>query len=160
MDVEAASRESLQLFSANPIRHSEYDAFMLRLHQFLKGNDELQERARKKFRHFAPGTAWLAFTDGFCHARPAASYTLEHSFFVKPQDLVLPELSRSPCGSGAGGNQSAHRGGDVTRRAMQNSIVPPSSTDVPCLPSRMRVLQFALDTKLPMLDTRLLEVVR
>ena len=60
---------------------------------FLKVNDEFQERARKKFRHFAPGTAWLAFTDGFCHADLRGRCTLEQSFFVKPQDLVLPDLA-------------------------------------------------------------------
>jgi hypothetical protein len=72
-------------------RLSAYDEFMLRMHHFLKRNEEFQERARKRFFRFAPGTAWLAFTDGFCHAELRGRFALEHSFFVKPQSLLFPE---------------------------------------------------------------------
>ena len=74
-------------------RQTEYDAFMLRLHHFLKSHDPFQETARKKVRHFAPGTAWLAFTDGICHAELRGRFTLEHSFFVHRQQLALPQLA-------------------------------------------------------------------
>src|SRR5262249_52574714 len=44
-------------------RRSEYDTFMLRLHDFLKGCERFQERCRKRLWHFPPGSAWLACTD-------------------------------------------------------------------------------------------------
>ena len=47
---------------------SDYDDFMIRLERFLRNSDEFQEKSRRKFERFAPGAAWLAFTDGFCHA--------------------------------------------------------------------------------------------
>jgi hypothetical protein len=82
----------MKFFQTGP-RSSEYDEFMLRLHHFLKGHDDFQDRARKKFHHFAPGTAWLSFTDGFCYAELRGRFILEHSFFVDTRDLVLPELA-------------------------------------------------------------------
>jgi hypothetical protein len=39
----------------------------------------------------SPGTAWLAFTDALSHAELRGQYALEHSFFVAPQSLALPE---------------------------------------------------------------------
>jgi hypothetical protein len=81
------------LFGSESLARTEYDHFMLRLHHFLKSNDEYQEQARKKFWHFAPGSAWLAFTDGFTHAELRGRFALEHSFFVAPSALVLPDQS-------------------------------------------------------------------
>jgi hypothetical protein len=81
----------LRLFDRDDLQRSEYDDFMLRLHHFLKSRDDFQERARKKFHQFAPGTAWLAFTDGFCHAELRGRFILEHSFFIDPQHLALPD---------------------------------------------------------------------
>jgi len=72
---------------------SEYDDFMMRLRRCLRDNDEFQEKARRKFEHFAPGAAWLAFTDGFCHADLRGQFLLEQSFLVAPQDLLFPELA-------------------------------------------------------------------
>lgn len=84
---------------------SEYDHFMLRLHHFLKGNEEYQEQARKKFWHFPPGSAWLAFTDGFCHAELRGRFALEQTYFVSPEALTLPD--RSPAVMFARASRSA-----------------------------------------------------
>lgn len=71
--------------------HAPYDAFMRRLHHFLKANDEFQERAPRRFWKFAPGSAWLVFTDGVSHAELRGRFALEHSYFIAPQTLVLPD---------------------------------------------------------------------
>jgi len=71
----------------------EYDRFMLRLHQFLKSNEEYQERALLRLCHFQPGEAWLAFTDGVSHAELRGQFALEHSFFVPLNVLSRPELA-------------------------------------------------------------------
>jgi hypothetical protein len=82
-----------RLFRPNRERRSEYDSFMLRLHDYLKANDEFQERCRKRFWTFAPGSFWMAFTDTASHAVLRGRYALEHSYFIAPEDLALPDES-------------------------------------------------------------------
>jgi hypothetical protein len=72
---------------------SPYDAFMLRLHDFLKANDEFQERGPKRFWKFPPGSAWLVMTDTASHAALRGRYALEHSYFIAPETLALPDES-------------------------------------------------------------------
>ena len=85
----------LSLFQPNASERTEYDDFMLRLHHFLKTNDEFQERAARKLWHFKPGTAWLLFSDTVSHAELRGQYALEHSFLVARQTLALPDESPS-----------------------------------------------------------------
>jgi len=95
----------LGLFQPNVLERTEYDEFMLRLHHFLKSCDEFQERATRHLWHFKPGTAWLLFSDTISHAELRGQYALEHSFFVAPQTLALPDesppiLLERMCGAG------------------------------------------------------------
>src|SRR5262249_5082268 len=85
------SRRLLGLVHPNRGRRTDYDEFMLRLHDFLKGNEEFQERSRKRVWKFAPGSMWLVLTDTCSHAALRGRYALEHSYFVAPEALVLPE---------------------------------------------------------------------
>jgi len=66
---------------------------MLRFHDYLKGNDEFQERAPKKLWTFPPGSAWVAMTDACSHAVLRGRYALEHSYFVEPSVLAVPDES-------------------------------------------------------------------
>jgi 3-deoxy-D-manno-oct-2-ulosonic acid (Kdo) hydroxylase len=77
----------------NPYGRSAYDAFLLKMHHFLKGDDAFQERGRKRYWSFPPGSAWLLFADGLSHAVLRGQFALEHSFFVSREALVLPELA-------------------------------------------------------------------
>ncbi|MCC6418673.1 MAG: Kdo hydroxylase family protein [Gemmataceae bacterium] len=86
-------RRLLGLFQPGLRARSEYDAFMLRLHDFLKECEEFQERGRKRLWRFAPGSAWLAFTDTVSHAELRGRYALEHSYFVCPDTLALPDAA-------------------------------------------------------------------
>ncbi len=83
----------LSIFQPGSSRRTVYDHFMLRFHHFLKASDHLQERSPKRFWHFPPGSAWLAFTDSLSHGDLRGRYALEHSFFIAPQSLALPELA-------------------------------------------------------------------
>jgi hypothetical protein len=74
-------------------RRTVYDTFMLRFHDFLKANEEFQERGPKRFWTFLPGSAWVVFTDTASHAALRGRFALEHSFFVAPQSLALPHES-------------------------------------------------------------------
>ena len=66
---------------------------MLRFHDYLKANDEFQERGPKRFWTFPPGACWLAMTDTASHAVLRGRYALEHSYFIAPEALALPEES-------------------------------------------------------------------
>lgn len=83
----------LDLFQPGSEKRTAYDRFMLRLHHYLKSNDRFQERAPRRFWHFPPNSAWLLFSDGLSHAELRGRYALEHSFFISPKALVLPDES-------------------------------------------------------------------
>src|SRR5207245_630655 len=58
----------LRLFNPHRPPNSVYDDFMLRFHDFLKGNDTFQEHCPKRYWTFPPGSAWIVFTDTVSHA--------------------------------------------------------------------------------------------
>jgi hypothetical protein len=86
-------RGVLGLFAPRRRRRTAYDTFMLRFHDFLKANDDFQEHCPKRFWSFQPGSAWLVFTDTASHAVLRGRFALEHSYFVAPRSLVLPDES-------------------------------------------------------------------
>jgi hypothetical protein len=81
----------LRLFRPGRPPRSTYDAFMLRFHDYLKAHEEFQERGPKRFWKFPPGSAWLALTDTCSHAVLRGRYALEHSYFIDPSALALPD---------------------------------------------------------------------
>jgi hypothetical protein len=81
----------LRLFQPGRPARSEYDAFMLRFHDFLKANDDFQEKGPKRFWRFPPGACWLAITDTASHAVLRGRFALEHSYFLDPRSLALPD---------------------------------------------------------------------
>jgi hypothetical protein len=83
----------LGLFHRDHERSTASDLFMLRLHDYLKRNLEFQQRGPRRLWRFPPGSAWLAMTDGCAHAELRGRFALEHSFFIAPQVLALPELA-------------------------------------------------------------------
>lgn len=88
--LERARAGLRQLFSTHATGRTAYDVFMLRFHDFLKTNDRFQEHCPKRYWTFAPGSAWLAFTDSVSHAALRGRYALEHSYFVPTHVLFLP----------------------------------------------------------------------
>jgi hypothetical protein len=81
----------LRLFRPGRPPRSAYDAFMLRFHDYLKANEDFQEGAPKRFCKFPPGSAWMAMTDTCSHAVLRGRFALEHSYFVAPEGLALPD---------------------------------------------------------------------
>jgi hypothetical protein len=88
-----AQDSMLRLFRPGRPTRSAYDSFMLRLHDYLKANTEFQERVPKRYWKFAPGSAWMAITDTCSHAVLRGRYALEHSYFLAPHSLALPDES-------------------------------------------------------------------
>lgn len=85
----------LRIFNPKRAERSDYDAFMLRFHDYLKNNDQFQEREPKCVWKFPPGSVWLAMTDTCSHAVLSGQYALEHSYFIAPESQVLPGESPS-----------------------------------------------------------------
>jgi hypothetical protein len=87
------TRRILALFHSPRTQRTAYDQFMLRFNHLLKVSEEFQDRSPRRFWTFPSGTAWLLFSDGLSHAVLRGQFALEHSFFVHPSTLVLPEES-------------------------------------------------------------------
>jgi hypothetical protein len=83
----------LGIFRPGKPRRSAYDEFMLRFHNFLKTNEQFQDRCRKRIWSFPPGSAWMVMTDTASHAALRGRFALEHSYFIAPQTLTLPHES-------------------------------------------------------------------
>jgi hypothetical protein len=81
----------LRIMRPAQVRRTSYDLFMRRFHDFLKRHEPFQERAAKHLWSFAPGSVWLAMTDACSHADLRGRYALEHSYFVPPSVLALPD---------------------------------------------------------------------
>lgn len=82
----------LGLFRPGRARRSVYDSFMLRFHNFLKANRAFQADSPRRW-EFPPGSAWAVMTDTASHAVLSGRYALEHSYFISPDALALPEES-------------------------------------------------------------------
>jgi hypothetical protein len=82
---------AVRLFRPGRAARSAYDAFMLRFHDYLKANEEFQECGPKRIWKFPPGSAWMALTDTCSHAVLRGRFALEHSYFIDPESLVLPD---------------------------------------------------------------------
>jgi hypothetical protein len=91
--LQQIGQSVLTLFRPGMARRSEYDRFMLRFHDYLKMNEEFQERGPKYLHTFPPGSVWLAMTDTCSHSVLRGRYALEHSYFIPPAVLALPEES-------------------------------------------------------------------
>jgi hypothetical protein len=91
--IHRLQKSVIGLFHPTRAKRSVYDEFMLRFHDYLKGNDEFQEKGPKRFWSFAPNSAWLSFTDTTSHAVLRGRYALEHSYFISPHSLALPNES-------------------------------------------------------------------
>jgi hypothetical protein len=91
--LEKLGQNLVSLFRPHVGRRSEYDLFMLRFHDYLKLNEEFQEKGPKYLHTFPPGSVWVAITDTCSHAVLRGRYALEHSYFVSPTVLALPEES-------------------------------------------------------------------
>lgn len=68
-----------------------YDNWMLNFHNFLKENSHFQATCRKNTWQFAPGSAWLVYTDMVSHSVLSGQYALEQTFIIDYRSQVLPE---------------------------------------------------------------------
>lgn len=70
-----------------------YDMFMLRFHDYLKENQEFQEKCRKVRMEFPPGATWMVFTDGVAHAVLSGRFAIEQTILIPPSALIAPQFA-------------------------------------------------------------------
>jgi hypothetical protein len=75
-----------------PLR-SPYDEFMLKMHNFLKENEEFQKNCPKDHWEFPPRSCWIVFTDQVSHAALSGQYALEQTFLIPENALLFPDRS-------------------------------------------------------------------
>ncbi len=72
---------------------SPYDHFMLKMHNFLKENEDFQKNCFKQYWEFPPHSCWAVFTDQVSHAALSGQYALEQTLFVPQKALLFPDRS-------------------------------------------------------------------
>ncbi len=77
------------------VDRSQYDAFMLHFHDWLKGNREYQENCPKYRFALPPGSTWLVFTDVVPHAVLGGRLALEQTVIVSRESLEDAERAPS-----------------------------------------------------------------
>lgn len=82
-----------KLLGKKSVERSNYDAFMLRFHDFLKLNEEYQHRYPKQQIEFPPNSTWMCFTDAVPHAVLTGQFALEQTLIVPLDAMVTPQKS-------------------------------------------------------------------
>ena len=85
---------ALDLLGITKSRRSDYDHYMLRLHDHMKADTAYQSTVAQRLFEFPPGCTWLCFTDQVSHAAMGGQYALEQTFYL-PVD-AMSDPSRSP----------------------------------------------------------------
>ncbi len=71
----------------------EYDRFMLRFHDALKHNRDVQDNPSNETWSFPPDSTWMCFTDTTSHACLSGQYCLEQTFMVSRASLIDPDAA-------------------------------------------------------------------
>jgi len=90
VEWQAPAPSVVRLFTRRNGAGSAYDAWMLRLHHFLKEDEGFQAQAARRMWTFPPRSMWLLFSDSVAHAMLRGRFALDHSFFVPLECLVRP----------------------------------------------------------------------
>jgi hypothetical protein len=72
---------------------SAYDRFMLRFHDYLKENNDYQQKWPKERLEFPPGSVWIVYTDTVPHAVLSGQYALEQTYIVPLRAMVAPQAA-------------------------------------------------------------------
>jgi hypothetical protein len=71
-------------------RRTEYDHFMLQLHDRAKADAEFQRSSPQARVDFAPGTTWVCYSDQVLHAAMGGQHMFEQTFQLDAHDLADP----------------------------------------------------------------------
>jgi len=84
---------ALHIAGVTKRRRSDYDHYMLRLHDRMKADLNYQSTATQTLQEFPAGSTWMVFTDRVSHAAMSGQYALEQTFHVPVQAMLNPAQS-------------------------------------------------------------------
>jgi hypothetical protein len=80
----------LRALRVTKARRSDYDHYMLHLHDRCKADLDYQREAPQLAVDFAPGTTWVVFSDQVLHAAMGGQFMMEQTFYLPPTALQHP----------------------------------------------------------------------
>jgi len=83
----------MHLLRLTKARRSDYDHFMLKLHDCMKEDTNYQETVTQTQQEFPPGSTWMAFSDQVSHAALKGQHQFEQSYLLPVSSMRKPETS-------------------------------------------------------------------
>jgi len=74
-------------------RRTDYDHYMLQLHDKVKADLAYQKDGPQRDVDFAPGTTWVVFSDQVLHAVMGGQYMMEQTFYLEPAHQLYPHTA-------------------------------------------------------------------
>lgn len=72
---------------------TDYDHYMLNMHNQMKADLAYQKNAEQSEIHFPPNSTWMVYTDVVSHAAMGGQYLFEQTFHLPATAMQNPELS-------------------------------------------------------------------
>lgn len=72
---------------------TEYDHFMLGIHDRMKADETYQSQVPQTKLEIAPGTTWACYTDSVSHAAMSGQFAFEQTFYLPVKAMKDPERS-------------------------------------------------------------------
>lgn len=72
---------------------SEYDHYMLQLHDRMKEDTNYQETVTQLTQPFPAGSTWAVFSDQVSHAAMAGQHQFEQTYLLPVSGMLNPETS-------------------------------------------------------------------
>ena len=83
----------MHLFRLTRARRSDYDHYMLKLHDRMKEDTNYQETVPQIRQEFPSGSTWVAFSDQVSHAALKGQHQFEQSYLLPVASMKKPETS-------------------------------------------------------------------
>jgi hypothetical protein len=74
-------------------RRTEYDHYMLGIHDQMKADESYQSQVAQTQLAIAPGTTWACYTDSVSHAAMSGQFAFEQTFYLPVSTMKHPERS-------------------------------------------------------------------
>ena len=74
-------------------RRTEYDHFMLGIHDHMKADQRYQSEVPQTEFRFPPGVTWACYTDSVSHAAMSGQFAFEQTFYLPVDAMKEPGLS-------------------------------------------------------------------
>lgn len=81
------------LFRITKVPRSEYDHFMLQLHDRMKEDSNYQETVTQHTQPFPAGSTWVVFSDQVGHAAMSGQHQFEQTYLLPVRSMLKPETS-------------------------------------------------------------------